>query len=408
VNNLAQKLGCLRDGIHPPWDEQRQARVLRGVARLQHRHRNLVAATTVTCASLLSFGVGYATLSRQHAEIMRATANSASLRLAAPPIQHTPPSVEAAPPSARRALTVGAPVRLADGSDATANPNSQLFLEVDRPEQVVLQLAAGSAHFEVVPNKHRNFSVYVDSLEVAVVGTSFDVERSDKRMRVAVKHGKVRVRGSSSPVYVQAGEALWFDLEPDPLSESSAERAAHGSGRASTPNKREPARHSAGGRTETSRIEWRTLNQDGDVEGAYRLLEQGAAVDDSVEALMEAADAARIAGHLDQTVRYLRKAVADHRPDPAAPLAAFTLGRLLLGQLGRPSEAAEAFATVRALAPEGDIAQDALAREVEAWSKAGRLDQAYVRAQLFIQSYPESRRRRVVEFYGGLGAPAMR
>jgi outer membrane protein assembly factor BamD (BamD/ComL family) len=81
------------------------------------------------------------------------------------------------------------------------------------------------------------------------------------------------------------------------------------------------------------------------------------------------------------------------------------LGRLLLVQLGRPHEAAEAFATVRELGPEGWLTQDALAREVEAWSKAGKIEEAYVRAQLFIRNYPQSRRRRVVELYGGLGTP---
>jgi hypothetical protein len=44
---------------------------------------------------------------------------------------------------------------------------------------------------------------------------------------------------------------------------------------------------------------------------------------------MEAADTARLTGHLDTAVRYLRRAVTDHPRNPATPLAAFTLGRLL-------------------------------------------------------------------------------
>jgi hypothetical protein len=58
------------------------------------------------------------------------------------------------------------------------------------------------------------------------------------------------------------------------------------------------------------------------------------------------------------------------RSDPRAPLAAFTLGRVLLRELARPREAAAAFAQARALAPRGPFVEDALAREVEAWLQA--------------------------------------
>jgi len=49
--------------------------------------------------------------------------------------------------------------------------------------------------------------------------------------------------------------------------------------------------------------------------------------------------------------------------------AAFTLGRVLLDELGRPSEAVDAFPLARSSG--GPLAEDALAREVEALSRAG-------------------------------------
>jgi tetratricopeptide (TPR) repeat protein len=79
----------------------------------------------------------------------------------------------------------------------------------------------------------------------------------------------------------------------------------------------------------TARSEWRSLSRRGDYQGAYDLLERGTALDDNLSALMEAADTARLTGHLDTAVRYLRRAVTDHPRNPATPLAAFTLGRLL-------------------------------------------------------------------------------
>jgi transmembrane sensor len=101
-------------------------------------------------------------------------------------------------------------------------------------------------------------------------------------------------------------------------------------------------------------------------------------------------------------VSYLRKVVRDHRHSPVAPLAAFTLGRVLLERMGQPSEAADSFALARTLAPYGSLAQDALAREVEALSKAGSAQQAYQRARQYVQSYPQGQRLRAVKLYGGL------
>lgn len=119
-------------------------------------------------------------------------------------------------------------------------------------------------------------------------------------------------------------------------------------------------------------------------------------------ALMEAADAARSSGQPKLAVEYLRRVLRDHRTSSVAPLAGFTLGRVLLESLGQPSEAAEAFAAVRDIAPRGSLAEDALAREVEALSKAGHSREAYERAQLYAQSYPAGRRLRPVRLFGGL------
>jgi transmembrane sensor len=401
MDELANRLAALREQMNPPWNEARSKRVQLGVARLQRRRRAFLVASTATCASVAMFGIAYSLLRWQGGD----GARTATKPTAAQSSQNHS-TASAADMSA--ALPSGAPVRLADGSEATVvAPDGQLFLEVNRAEQIRLRLAAGTAHFEVVPNTQRQFSVVAGSIEVIVVGTAFDVERSETRARVAVMHGKVRVRSAAGVVYLQAGEARWFEQDSEAPAELYVERVATSSAGAlaSTPAKRDATRRVQAPPKETARIEWRSRHQNGDNEGAYHLLEHGAAVDDSVETLMEAADTARLTGHLDVAARYLRRAVTDHRHDPATALAAFMLGRLLLVQLGRPHEAAEAFATVRELGPEGWLAQDALAREVEAWSKAGKVEEAYVRAQLFVRNYPQSRRRRVVELYGGLGTP---
>jgi transmembrane sensor len=110
-----------------------------------------------------------------------------------------------------------------------------------------------------------------------------------------------------------------------------------------------------------------------------------------------------VQGRAQEGAALLRKIVQEHRSDPRAPLAAFTLGRLLLMELGQPRQAAAAFGDARALAPAGPFAEDALAREVEAWAKAGDSAKARARADDYLRSYPTGRRASAVRTFGGGG-----
>jgi len=123
---------------------------------------------------------------------------------------------------------------------------------------------------------------------------------------------------------------------------------------------------------------------------------------ESAADLLQAADKARVSGHAVQAAELLRKLLREHRSDARAPLAAFTLGRMLLMELGRPLEAASAFAEARRLSPGGPFAEDALAREVEAYSKARVTAQAHARAEEYLRLYPEGRRAAVVRVLGSI------
>jgi tetratricopeptide (TPR) repeat protein len=150
--------------------------------------------------------------------------------------------------------------------------------------------------------------------------------------------------------------------------------------------------------------DWLAASQRGDYQRAYELLAEGAPVANDAETLLRAADAARLSDHAEASVGYFRALLRDHREHPAAASAAFTLGRELLEHLGRPVEAALAFAAASELAHDSTLAHDALAREVESWSKAGRAEEAYRRALLFNQRYPDSHRQRMVQLFGGLAS----
>ena len=101
---------------------------------------------------------------------------------------------------------------------------------------------------------------------------------------------------------------------------------------------------------------------------------------------------------------HLREIVERYPRDPHAPMAAFTEGRLLLEALGRPRQAAAAFERARALANGGPLAEDALARQVEALHAAGDTVAAHDQALRYRELYPHGPRLSTVTRFGGLQA----
>src|SRR5262249_40185775 len=132
---------------------------------------------------------------------------------------------------------------------------------------------------------------------------------------------------------------------------------------------------------------WKTLADEGDFDAAYAEMTRSGAptLHDQPDELLMAADVARLSHHAADAVEPLGRLVRDHAHDPRAPLGAFTLGRVLLEELGRPRAAAAAFLDVARLAPDGPLVPDALAREVEAWSRAGEVDRARARAEEYLR-----------------------
>ena len=83
-------------------------------------------------------------------------------------------------------------IRLLDDSTVTLAPESAIGVAYTAGERRV-RLLAGEAFFEVAPNAARPFTVAARAVDVTVVGTGFDVRRSDDGASVAVAHGVVRV-----------------------------------------------------------------------------------------------------------------------------------------------------------------------------------------------------------------------
>jgi transmembrane sensor len=256
-----------------------------------------------------------------------------------------------------------------DGSVARVSDGGELVVKLATAERIESVLTAGAADFEVTKHPERDFVVVAGPVRVRVVGTHFRVERSGERTRVSVSEGKVEVEQGGSLSYLEAGESRFFPSLPEAAKEEPHGGAATG-----------------------ARERFLELARGGDFKAAYQLMSQSpAAVGSSAEDLMLAADAARLSNHPEQAVGYLRRVTAEHAADSRSPLAAFTLGRVLLSQLSRPAEAAEAFALTRRLRPSGSLAEDALAREAEARGAAGSAAQAHALAEQYVARYPQGK-----------------
>ncbi len=321
-------------------------------------------------------------------------------------------------------------VRLGDGSVASVlDPQSRLELLSTQPDKVVIRLR-GAASFQVAKNPGRLYRVETERVAVEVLGTRFIVkEQPDHRVHVAVSEGRVRVLWGRDQAELAAGSSGDFPRastmpavaslpgRPESSQESppiATEEVAPPSPRPApllplrtgrSPSAAKAVPPQTGSTVET----WQSMAEQGKFELAYQQILSTGAMGDFLRRgalepseLLLVADVARFSGHPQDAVPPLRQLLHDSPTDPRTPLASFTLGRILLDDLGQPREAAQSFRQVAELEPEGPLSQDALAREVEAWSRAGEQSTAHSRAEEYVRRYPTGRRLRSVRRYGDL------
>jgi transmembrane sensor len=259
---------------------------------------------------------------------------------------------------------------LPDGSRVTFLAAGTELAQSGRGRQSTL--VRGAARFDVVHDPETRFRVTAGSVVIEDVGTVFTVGlEEDGRTSVAVESGSVSVRDAEGERNLGAGEAQTFPLPP-PV----APPASVPSSPAQVPS-------------------WKKLAAAGDYDRAYALIQTpGTSVGDNPEELLLAADSARLSGHAERAVPLLRRMIARYPTDSRAGLAAFTLGRVLLDDLGRPREAAAAFAA--AYERGGPLAEDALAREVQSWAGAGDATARKDAARRYLAAYPAGRHAAIV------------
>ena len=310
------------------------------------------------------------------------------VRSPAPPVPRhdvviaVPPAPATAPAPARdpAALTLG------DGSVVTPlDKTSQLVARRVSDSEVVVALAGGDARFEVPEHAGRRFQAEAGALTVETRGAAFRIRSTGRQIEVSAERGELTARWGRERRLVRAGETRAFPP------------VAHVATTAS-PSDESPPPVVAG-------PTWRDDAARGDYAAAWTALQAATGPRDGMADLLLAGDVARLSGHPAAAIDPLARAIAEHPDDARAQLAAFTLGRVHLEDLGAPRDAAQAFVRARELAPAGPLAEDALAREVEAWSRAGETELARTQARAYLQRYPHGRRVHAVRRFGGMGDP---
>ena len=252
---------------------------------------------------------------------------------------------------------------LADGSTLFLDRGASLRGVAADAHEVAIEVKTGRATFDVARDPQREFRVEAGDVRVIVVGTRFSVQRVDGRVSVEVERGRVEVHRGADLVVLGPTER-WEGAEQIPDDVSPAEVTPEVE-RAAAP--RAPARPATGDGEPSTDIE----------------------PVDAARALFDAARAARREGRSESAATLFAELVDQHPRDAHAPLAAFELGRLRLDVLHDAPGAVDALERSLALSPGASFRQDALARLVSAYDRAGRGSECRESRDRYLREYPD-------------------
>jgi len=320
-------------------------------------------------------------------------------------------SLSAAPESEFLAMRDGSPLvaitaehardlAFSDGSRAVLSAGTHLSPTVNRAGYIELALESGDASFEVEPGGPRRWHIVAGEVEVEVVGTAFTVVSAPSTVEVSVVHGIVRVSGGtlSEPRLLTAGESLSVARTEAPitaLAPSEVDVVADAADPTPEPDSVATTRAAPTRRRDTS--SWTALAESGEHERAWEALGpsgvRAEARGASPRELLLLADVARLSGHPQEAVEPLELLLSSsHAGSREAPLAAITLGRLELHELGHPREAAHAFERAIASGVPAAFDEEVRADLAIAFGRSGETERAARAADAYFERYPNGAR----------------
>lgn len=355
---MSNALDELRGHLRPAsWSADREERVL---AAMQRRRRSNTLSNVALGSALAAVSLSLALM-----YVARATGPTPHHHAATHSAQSDDSSSETTPPDGKQVdQEIGEKprpaIRLDDGSKVLALGSSQVSLVEQTESEARFRLDTGKAWFDVKPSTSRAIVVRIADVRVQVLGTEFVVEKVGGEVFVWVQRGTATVSSEGEEVTLLENEQGRFPAHNAPTATTDAVPALP-----PTPS------------TTTSK----KAKLQADV-----LLESKSVIE-----LWAIADSARLAGKIASAIDALDMLVTKYPTDARAPLAAFTLGRVLLDSKSAPARAASAFAKARTLSPKAPLVEDALAREIEAHWQAGAARVAKQRIELYERLFPQGR-----------------
>ena len=377
--------------VRVDWNPERARRTEQGLVA---RRRRRTARTWLVATAAI--GVLAITTWRFRDPVAKPDATAPIAEVSNRPSVVTPPD---ATTPANDPVAVRPALQFSDGSTAVPLVDeADLQVVREDAEQIVVALGTGAARFDVAEAPARTFRLTACrdvatrcediSIDVAHVAAKFAVAREAHRVRIEVYEGLLHVTSPDGVRELATGTT--YDI-PSNVERTAAKRDVD-----------EPRSTPADANEEPlPTVAPDAAPADANTEPLPTVTPDAAPARDVLDELLLAADHKRREGNFGDAVALLRQILRDHAGDARAPLVAFTLGRVLL-QLKRPAEAAEAFATADRLAPHGPMAQDAVARQVEAMALAGNTAGARSVAQAYVARFPAGRRLADVRVWGGL------
>lgn len=337
ADDLAQ---VKREMADVPWDEVKEQRVLGRVLaerRAPRGRSRVVVLVPAVAAAAVFFLVGLFALGpwRQGRDATALVPSAVANAPTASPID---------PPPAAAEQTMA----LSDGSQAVLVRDAGLQIEEQRADLVRIHQKRGVVRYEVRPDPQREFTVRAGSSVVRVRGTVFTVDLAPEATTISVSRGRVEVEDGDRKRELSAGESLRVPTSVPADAEMDAE----------APSVNVGAQEPRG----TSRAP-------------------------SAADLLAKADAARLKGNAPEAAAALTSLITAYPRDSRVPAALFSLARVERSR-GRDAAAAKAFERCVKAAPQGPLAEDALAEAAVSWSAAGAGESARAAAASYLARYP--------------------
>ena len=293
-------------------------------------------------------------------------------------------------------------IELRDGTRAAAlGSGTSLTLLSENDSLVTFALDAGKGWFEVTPSQTRKVEVLVRDVRVQVLGTEFVVEVKGEFVHVWVHRGKVSVASKEGTVVLTKGEHRKFRSEEgDDNDKDGADEDAIGETIADVmildAGAIEERIEKDSGLATNAAPAVQSRDRDSGPLESKDVPRQEIVKPEAVDTLWKRADAARRRGDTKEARASLTELLNNYEEDPRAPLAAFSLGRVLLDSGHSAKTAARAFAKARKLSPDGPLVEDALLREIESWHHAGDFRRVKRRSEKYLRLFPKGRYKKQI------------